>query len=294
MCIISADFWGIQNSESGRGIRATLRGGGGTATAYHLLAELLQQRPDTHVSFLGATKDIEACKSARKVRNAALLAYCSSGACCAFPGNVMKASWVRRCTVPAAWTSTAWRTTTLSSQGWWRRTHTRPSRCIYQAHLRLLVDQALPMYSRVITCMCGMQHGIVAWVRENADLCTLIHGHEWGGALVDLFTVSHFRRLPPGVRTVVSPHGGHMWSLQWKPQRALSVEPLRIDHQVRGRRAALRDGTHTRHQCMRMHAREPLNCRRRMPEHIDTTGNGLQLISAGHTSWHALHDGHIS
>ena len=76
------------------------------------------------------------------------------------------------------------------------------------------------------------QHGIVAWVRENADLCTLIHGHEWGGALVDLFTVAHFRRLPPGVRTVVGPHGGHMWSLQWKPQRALSVEPLRIDHQA--------------------------------------------------------------
>ena len=63
-------------------------------------------------------------------------------------------------------------------------------------------------------------------------MCTLIHGHEWGGALVDLFTVAHFRRLPPGVRTVVAPHGGHMWSLQWRPHRALSVEPLRIDHQV--------------------------------------------------------------
>ena len=52
---------------SGRGIRTALKGGGGTATAYHLLAELLQERPDTHVSFLGATKDIEACQSAQKV-----------------------------------------------------------------------------------------------------------------------------------------------------------------------------------------------------------------------------------
>ncbi len=68
VCIISADFWGIQNTAgSGRGIRAALKGGGGTATAYHLLAELLQERPDTHVSFLGATKDIEACQSAQKV-----------------------------------------------------------------------------------------------------------------------------------------------------------------------------------------------------------------------------------
>ena len=44
--------------------------------------------------------------------------------------------------------------------------------------------------------------------------------------------MAHFRRLPPGVRTVVAPHGGHLWSLQWRPHRALSVEPLRIDHQV--------------------------------------------------------------
>lgn len=77
-----------------------------------------------------------------------------------------------------------------------------------------------------------MQHAIVAWVREHADLCEVIHGHEWGGVLVDLATMVYFRRLPQGTRSVVTPHGGHMWSMQWRPQRSFSVEPLRIDHQV--------------------------------------------------------------
>ncbi len=79
------------------------------------------------------------------------------------------------------------------------------------------------------TCV---QHAVVAWLREHADLCEVIHGHEWGGVLVDAATVAYFRRLVPGTRTVIVPHGGHMWSLQWKPQRSMSVEPLRIDHQV--------------------------------------------------------------
>ncbi len=77
-----------------------------------------------------------------------------------------------------------------------------------------------------------MQHAVVTWVREHAGQCEVIHGHEWGGVLVDVFTVVYFRRLPAGIRSVVTPHGGHMWSLQWKQQRSLSVEPLRIDHQV--------------------------------------------------------------
>jgi hypothetical protein len=94
----------------------------------------------------------------------------------------------------------------------------------------------------------------VAWVREHADLCALIHGHEWGGVLGGLSTVGHFRRLPPGARTVVVPHGGHVWSLQWKAARALSVEPLRIDHQARitpPQPAAAR----TAAACSHMHAR---------------------------------------
>ena len=77
------------------------------------------------------------------------------------------------------------------------------------------------------------QHAVAAWARENVDLCQVIHGHEWGGVLVDAATIVYFRRLRQGTRSVVTPHGGHMWSMQWKPQRSFSVEPLRIDHQVR-------------------------------------------------------------
>ena len=80
--------------------------------------------------------------------------------------------------------------------------------------------------------MLHLQHAVVAWVQENAQLCEVIHGHEWGGMLVDAFTLIYFRRLQHGARSVVTPHGGHMWSMQWKPQRSFSVEPLRIDHQV--------------------------------------------------------------
>lgn len=80
--------------------------------------------------------------------------------------------------------------------------------------------------------MLRLQHAVVAWVQDNAHLCNVIHGHEWGGMLVDVSTLVYFRRLQHGARSVVTPHGGHMWSLQWKPQRTFSVEPLRIDHQV--------------------------------------------------------------
>lgn len=69
ICIITADFWGVLNSppDSGRGVRATLKGGGGTATAYHLLASLLKQQPGLKVTFLGVTKDINVCTQAQKV-----------------------------------------------------------------------------------------------------------------------------------------------------------------------------------------------------------------------------------
>ena len=74
--------------------------------------------------------------------------------------------------------------------------------------------------------MLHLQHAVAAWVQENAQLCEAIHGHEWGGMLVDVFTLVYFRRLQHGARSVVTPHGGHMWSMQWKPQRSFSVEPL--------------------------------------------------------------------
>ena len=49
VCIITADFWGIDMIENSRG--ATLSGGGGTATAFHLLANLLREDPGLKVSF---------------------------------------------------------------------------------------------------------------------------------------------------------------------------------------------------------------------------------------------------
>ena len=32
------------------------------------------------------------------------------------------------------------------------------------------------------------------WVEENADRCDVIHGHEWGGAFVDLITANNYRQ----------------------------------------------------------------------------------------------------
>ena len=39
----------------------------------------------------------------------------------------------------------------------------------------------------------------------------VLHGHEWGGAFVDVIISSHFRQLQPGFRVIVEPHGGHVW-----------------------------------------------------------------------------------
>ena len=39
----------------------------------------------------------------------------------------------------------------------------------------------------------------------------MLHGHEWGGAFVDVIISSHFRQLQPGFRIIVEPHGGHVW-----------------------------------------------------------------------------------
>ena len=37
-------------------------------------------------------------------------------------------------------------------------------------------------------------HAVLNWVEENADRCDVIHGHEWGGAFVDLITANHYRQ----------------------------------------------------------------------------------------------------
>lgn len=66
-CIITADFWGMLKFDSGRGVRATLKGGGGTATASHLLANVLREQDFTDVTFLGVTKEIDVCTQAQKV-----------------------------------------------------------------------------------------------------------------------------------------------------------------------------------------------------------------------------------
>ena len=79
ICIITADFWGVLKTpqDSGRGARSSLKGGGGTATAYHLLASLLKQQPGAKVTFLGATKDTDVCALAQKVSLRNLLPHCN-------------------------------------------------------------------------------------------------------------------------------------------------------------------------------------------------------------------------
>lgn len=71
-CIITADFWGMIQSDSGRGVRAMLKGGGGTATATHLLATTLREQDFVDVTFLGVTKEIDVCTQAQKVVKAAV------------------------------------------------------------------------------------------------------------------------------------------------------------------------------------------------------------------------------
>jgi hypothetical protein len=49
---------------------------------------------------------------------------------------------------------------------------------------------------------CGpyeaMAKAVVAWTRDNIDVCDVIHAHEWGGLLVDLATLDNYRQLKPG------------------------------------------------------------------------------------------------
>ena len=40
-----------------------------------------------------------------------------------------------------------------------------------------------------------LSHAVLNWVEENADRCDVIHGHEWGGAFVDLITANNYRQV---------------------------------------------------------------------------------------------------
>ena len=40
-----------------------------------------------------------------------------------------------------------------------------------------------------------LSHAVLNWVEENADRCDVIHGHEWGGAFVDLITANNHRQV---------------------------------------------------------------------------------------------------
>ena len=43
-----------------------------------------------------------------------------------------------------------------------------------------------------------LSHAVLNWVEENADRCDVIHGHEWGGAFVDLITANNHRQVCSG------------------------------------------------------------------------------------------------
>ena len=40
-----------------------------------------------------------------------------------------------------------------------------------------------------------LSHAVLAWLQENPESCDVLHGHEWGGAFVDVITALHFRQV---------------------------------------------------------------------------------------------------
>ena len=75
---------------------------------------------------------------------------------------------------------------------------------------------------------------VVRWMDRRHDHCDLIHGHEWGGVNALLALVLH---LDPdrysGVRLLIEPHGGHMWSRIGSERRPVDVSALHIDDMER-------------------------------------------------------------
>ncbi|KAK9805857.1 hypothetical protein WJX73_008965 [Symbiochloris irregularis] len=97
--------------------------------------------------------------------------------------------------------------------------------CLEPRHFEPEVVETFP-YER-------LSHAVLAWLQENPQRCDVLHGHEWGGAFVDVITAVHFRQLRPGMRVAVEPHGGHFWSTQGQVQRPMDVVSLRIDNAER-------------------------------------------------------------
>lgn len=138
-CIITADFWGMIKSESGRGVRAMLKGGGGTATATHLLANTLREQDFVDVTFLGVTKEIDVCTQAQKVTKGAICVEVMMAllffAVFTFSHKARRQDinfglWLDRCTKRLDCTLNASKSGILSSQKWWRHILTRPSRYV--------------------------------------------------------------------------------------------------------------------------------------------------------------------
>lgn len=75
--------------------------------------------------------------------------------------------------------------------------------CLKQEHFEPEVLEASP-YER-------LSHAALAWLAGSSRLCDLVHGHEWGGVMVDAATASYYRQLRPGLRLAIEPHGGHIW-----------------------------------------------------------------------------------
>ena len=40
-----------------------------------------------------------------------------------------------------------------------------------------------------------LSHAVLSWLLDNSDRCDIIHGHEWGGAFVDVITALHYRQV---------------------------------------------------------------------------------------------------
>lgn len=65
--------------------------------------------------------------------------------------------------------------------------------------------------------------------KSHSCRCDIIHTHEWGGMASSLVIMNHLRQIHPGLRVVVEPHGGHVWSQLGEQNRPMDVGALRID-----------------------------------------------------------------
>lgn len=59
--------------------------------------------------------------------------------------------------------------------------------CLEPKHFEPEVVETFP-YER-------LSHAVLAWLQEDPQRCDVLHGHEWGGAFVDVITALHFRQV---------------------------------------------------------------------------------------------------